>query len=127
MLQVVQLDHLPFSWPASGALEVPTALLWMLTFQDNHGHLLGEHGPSMHTVLCTYLGRHARLRAGMRALQSGTITYRSDSCRLNPELCPIMTQARWGCRSGSSRRYGMCPAEGQTYKQWACIWGRASS
>ena len=59
MLQVVQLDHLPFSWPASGALEVPTALLWMLTFQDNHGHLLGEHGPSMHTVLCTYLGRHA--------------------------------------------------------------------
>ena len=55
--QVVRPDQLPFQWPASGAIEIPTALLWMLTFQDNHGHLLGEHGPSMHTVLCTHLGR----------------------------------------------------------------------
>ena len=54
---MVRPNQLPFAWPASGALEIPTALLWMLTFQDNHGHLLGEHGPSMHTVLCTHLGR----------------------------------------------------------------------
>ena len=56
-VQVVRPSQLPFPWPAPEALEVPAALLWMLTFQDNHGHLLGEHGPSMHALLCTHLGR----------------------------------------------------------------------
>ena len=60
-MQVVRPSQLPFSWKASEALEVEHALLWMLTFQDNHGHLLGEHGPTLHSVLCTYLGRWGAL------------------------------------------------------------------
>ena len=90
---------------------------------------LAGRARAQHALRAVHIPWQARpgLRAGMRALQSGTVTYQSDSCRLNPELCPIMTQARWGCRSGSSRRYGMCPAEGQTHKQWARIWGQARS
>ena len=55
--QVVRPTELPFPWQPEQALEARQAVLWMLTFQDNHGHLLGEHGPTLHSVLCTYLGR----------------------------------------------------------------------
>ena len=33
------------------------ALIWLLTYFDNYGHLLGEHGPTMHSMMCTWLGR----------------------------------------------------------------------
>lgn len=58
-LDVVHPSQLPFSWPRRPKLAMPHALLWELTFQDNYGHMLGEHGPIMHTVLCAYLGRCA--------------------------------------------------------------------
>lgn len=33
------------------------ALIWLMTYFDNYGHLLGEHGPTMHSMMCTWLGR----------------------------------------------------------------------
>ena len=36
---------------------VQDAVVWHLTYHDNFGHLLGEHGPTLHNVLCTYMGK----------------------------------------------------------------------
>ena len=63
-LDVVHPSQLPFSWPRRPKLAMPHALLWELTFQDNYGHMLGEHGPIIHTVLCAYLGRWAAEAGG---------------------------------------------------------------
>ena len=60
-LEIVRPDELPFDWSESPKLELQQALLWMLTFQDNFGHLVGEHGPTMHALVCAYLGRYVRV------------------------------------------------------------------
>ena len=36
---------------------VKDTVVWLLTYHDNFGHLLGEHGPTLHNVLCSYMRR----------------------------------------------------------------------
>lgn len=48
---------LPFNFSTVPLLEMRTAVIWHLTYHDNFGHLLGEHGPTLHNALCTILGR----------------------------------------------------------------------
>ena len=57
--KMVQPHQLPFNFSATPALQVEDAVVWHLTYHDNFGHLLGEHGPTLHNVLCTYMGRQA--------------------------------------------------------------------
>ena len=54
---MLEQDQLPFSYSDTPVLELEDAVVWHLTYHDNFGHLLGEHGPTLHNVLCTYLGR----------------------------------------------------------------------
>ena len=54
---MVKPDQLPFNFSASPALDIQDAVVWHLTYHDNFGHLLGEHGPTLSNVLCTYMGR----------------------------------------------------------------------
>ncbi|KAK9844471.1 hypothetical protein WJX74_002909 [Apatococcus lobatus] len=56
-LKVVHPAKLPWKWGTPELLEMQAAIAWKLTFQDNYGHLLGEHGPTLHNVLCTYMSR----------------------------------------------------------------------
>lgn len=56
-LRVVHPAKLPWTWGTPELLEMQAAVSWKLTFQDNYGHLLGEHGPTLHNVLCTYMSR----------------------------------------------------------------------
>ena len=56
-LRVVHPAKLPWRWGTPELLEMQAAVSWKLTFQDNYGHLLGEHGPTLHNVLCTYMSR----------------------------------------------------------------------
>lgn len=49
---------IPIDDPSSySVIYMKEALLWLLTYFDNYGHLLGEHGPTMHSMMCTWLGR----------------------------------------------------------------------
>ncbi len=56
-LRVVHPSKLPWKWGTLELLEMAAAVAWKLTFQDNYGHLLGEHGPTLHNLLCTYMSR----------------------------------------------------------------------
>ncbi|KAL3143320.1 hypothetical protein ABBQ38_002159 [Trebouxia sp. C0009 RCD-2024] len=55
--EVVHPSDLPFNWETTPKLSMKEALFWKLTFQDNYGHLLGEHGPIIHNLMCSYLNR----------------------------------------------------------------------
>lgn len=55
--EVVLPQDLPFNWETTPKLSMKEALFWKLTFQDNYGHLLGEHGPIIHNLMCSYLNR----------------------------------------------------------------------
>lgn len=55
--EVVLPQDLPFKWDTTPKLSMKEALFWKLTFQDNYGHLLGEHGPIIHNLMCSYLNR----------------------------------------------------------------------
>lgn len=57
--EVVLPQDLPFNWETTPKLSMKEALFWKLTFQDNYGHLLGEHGPIIHNLMCSYLNRSA--------------------------------------------------------------------
>ncbi len=57
--EVVTPQDLPFNWDTTPKLSMKEALFWKLTFQDNYGHLLGEHGPIIHNLMCSYLNRLA--------------------------------------------------------------------
>lgn len=56
-VEVVTPQDLPFNWEVTPKLSMKEALFWKLTFQDNYGHLLGEHGPIIHNLMCSYLNR----------------------------------------------------------------------
>lgn len=59
--EAVLPSDLPFDWATTSKLSIKEALFWKLTFQDNYGHLLGEHGPIIHNLMCTYLSRSVSL------------------------------------------------------------------
>lgn len=59
--EAVLPSDLPFDWATTSKLSIKEALFWKLTFQDNYGHLLGEHGPIIHNLMCTYLSRSVLL------------------------------------------------------------------
>ncbi|MCJ1423427.1 hypothetical protein MMC29_001310 [Sticta canariensis] len=95
-LQVVHPSSLPFDWESVPKLELQHAVLWFLTFQDNHGHLLGEHGPTLHTLLCTYLGstKHEDMQADhthrLRSMQ------RSKGTQLDFPACCVQDEGALG-------------------------------
>ena len=60
-VEVVTPQDLPFNWEVTPKLSMKEALFWKLTFQDNYGHLLGEHGPIIHNLMCSYLNRCIQL------------------------------------------------------------------
>lgn len=60
-VKVVTPDTLPFPAVATPVDTANEVLLWFMTYHDNYGHLMGEHGPTMHNTLCTTLGRWAVL------------------------------------------------------------------
>jgi len=62
--EVVLPQDLPFKWDTTPKLSMKEALFWKLTFQDNYGHLLGEHGPIIHNLMCSYLNRSACMTLG---------------------------------------------------------------
>ena len=55
--RMVQPKNLPFNLAATPVLEIQDAIIWHLTYHDNFGHLMGEHGPTLHNVLCTFMGK----------------------------------------------------------------------
>jgi len=57
MARMVSPERLPFNFSTTPALEMQDAVVWHLTYHDNFGHLLGEHGPTLHNALCTYMGK----------------------------------------------------------------------
>ncbi|KAK9814303.1 hypothetical protein WJX72_003660 [[Myrmecia] bisecta] len=67
-LEVIHPDDLPFDWQEQQKLVAEEVLAWKLTFQDNYGHLLGEHGPTLHAVLCSYMGRCQYSKADLEDL-----------------------------------------------------------
>ena len=108
-LDVVHPSQLPFSWPRRPKLSMPHALLWELTFQDNYGHMLGEHGPIMHTVLCAYLGRWAAEAGSSNPLHFWSSTEREHAAFMRNLLCARL--GRWRCLVFLRPMLGsMCPA-----------------
>lgn len=57
MARMIRPEQLPFNASAVPTLQMKEAIIWHLTYHDNFGHLLGEHGPTLHNTLCTFLGR----------------------------------------------------------------------
>eukprot|EP00891_Asterochloris_glomerata_P001651 jgi/Astpho2/1651/Aster-04087 len=94
-LDVVHPSQLPFSWPRRPKLAMPHALLWELTFQDNYGHMLGEHGPIMHTVLCAYLGRCTYSDEDLEGLHIVVTNSRTDMV----QIVPAAAHEMFGCFS----------------------------
>ena len=69
-VEMVTPQDLPFNWKLTPKLSMKEALFWKLTFQDNHGHLLGEHGPIIHNLMCSYLNRCVCLQSGCSCYHS---------------------------------------------------------
>lgn len=56
-------------WGSVPKIEVADNLLLNLAYWDNYGHLLGEIGPILHTMLCTHLGQCTFAQARRSDLQ----------------------------------------------------------
>ena len=59
LARMLRPQELPFNYSTASILQMNEAVIWHLTYHDNFGHLLGEHGPTLHNALCTHLGRCA--------------------------------------------------------------------
>ena len=57
MARMLRPGELPFDASAIRAVEMREAVIWHLTYHDNFGHLMGEHGPTLHNTLCTHMGK----------------------------------------------------------------------
>ena len=55
--RMVTPSTLPFNYSSTPKLGLKDTVVWHLTYHDNFGHLLGEHGPTLHNVLCSYMKR----------------------------------------------------------------------
>ena len=90
--EAVLPSDLPFDWATTPKLSMKEALFWKLTFQDNYGHLLGEHGPIIHNLMCTYLNRSAFV--GDACLTANVDKYFTDLVPLHAPVVGVATQRR---------------------------------